>query len=154
MSSRGKDRGPPDGAPSPAVSAARRLVTRMRSYPVPVEATGPDVAALHRACATTVQNLRQALGDHGTEVLLNRSLDAIASEHPVAAQLRDGSALIASRDRLASAVQHHGEARVEAAVEALLGALIEILAKLIGEEMAIRMIDRDAPPATGEAGAS
>jgi hypothetical protein len=116
----------------------------MKSYPASLESPDPSVSALQRTCTTVVQNIRQALGDHGCEALMSRAMATIETRHPLAMELRQGQTF--TRERLATAVQMHGAAAAEAAVESLIGTLIEILARLIGEEMAIRMVDPDGPP--------
>lgn len=132
------------GAPSPGLAAARRLIARMKSYPSSVESTDPSVSALQRACTTAVHNIRQSLGDHGCEALLSRAIATIETRHPLAMELRHGQTI--TRERVSAVVQTHGATAAEAAVESLIGTLIEILARLIGEDMAIRMIDPDGPP--------
>jgi hypothetical protein len=144
VSSRAEDGGHLTGAPSPGLAAARRLISRIKSYPASVESPDPSVTALQRSCTIVVQNVRQALGDHGCEALMSRAIATIEPRHPLVTELRHGQTF--TRERLATAVQMHGAAAAEAAVESLIGTLIEILARLIGEEMAIRMVDPDGPP--------
>lgn len=131
-------------APSPGLAVARRLIARMKSHPAPAESSDPAASALQRACAAVVQNVRQALGEHGCEALLSRAVATIETRHPLAADLRYPQGF--TSERLSMAVQVHGAAATEAAVESLIGTLTEILARLIGEDMAIRMIDPDGPP--------
>jgi hypothetical protein len=47
-------------------------------------------------------------------------------------------------DGVSASVEAYGSAAVAAALEALFAAVAEILIQLIGEEMAIRLIDPDA----------
>jgi hypothetical protein len=142
-----------EGAPSPALAAARHLISRMKLYPASDSASDPLVSALHRACAAAVLNMKHSIGDDGCNALLSRAFAGTEAAHPLAAKLRDSTAFITSRERLSAAVVAHGGTAVEAAVEHLLAGLIAILARLIGDEMAIRVIDRDAiPPANGPAG--
>lgn len=113
----------------------------MKSRPAPVESTDPMVSALLGSCATADRNLRQALGDHGCDALLSRAVATIEARHPLAADLRQDQ--VVTRERLAMAVQVHGAAATEAAVESLVATLVDILARLIGEDMAVRLIDPD-----------
>jgi hypothetical protein len=45
------------------------------------------------------------------------------------------------RDAVLASIDVHGIVAVRAAIEALVAALIDVLARLIGEDMAIRLID-------------
>jgi hypothetical protein len=119
------------------------MVSRLRDEAASRESADASVSALYRASDTAVQNLREALGDHGCEALLGRAFATLELRHPVVTELRDPHTF--TRERLAIAVQAHGEPAVEAAVEGFISVLIEILGRLIGEDMAIRLIDPDAP---------
>ena len=48
-------------------------------------------------------------------------------------------------DGVVASVEAHGVAAVTAAIEALLASVVDILGRLIGEDMAIRLIDQDGP---------
>jgi hypothetical protein len=80
------------------------------------------------------------MGEVGLSGLLERAIGRTEAEHPAAKHLRmsDGGR---PRDAVMEAVEAHGIAAVQGAVTALTAALVEILARLIGEDMAIRIID-------------
>ena len=47
---------------------------------------------------------------------------------------------------VAASVEKHGISPVTSAVEAFIAVLVDVLARLIGEDMATQIIDRDDPP--------
>lgn len=133
---------------SPSASSrelARRLIARA------TKGGGPDpanvAAALQRTCTRVVDNLRDAMGDDGCTALLVRALVRSESHHPALADIRrlhDGGVTI---DGVERATTTHGAAAVTAAVEGLMAALVDVLGRLIGEDMAIRIMELDAPRA-------
>ena len=102
-------------------------------------------AALQRTCLRVSENLRDAMGEDGSNALLARALARTESEHPAlksAYRRHQGGVHL---DGVVASVEAHGVAAVTAALEALLAALVDILGRLIGEDMALRLIDHDAP---------
>jgi hypothetical protein len=108
--------------------------------------------AVNRACVLVVQNLCESMGDDGCRALFGRAFARSATLDPVIIELRDGPEPMPSPARVSAAIQAHGAGAVQAAVEMLLATLIDILARLIGEDMAIRIIDRDPPPRDSSGG--
>ena len=109
-------------------------------------ATPADVAlALGRVCARLSYNLRDSMGAAGYDALLARALTRAEPAHPAlaAACPRNGGEIHV--DNLQASIETHGVAAATAAVEALLAAFIDILSRLIGEDMAIRLMDQDVP---------
>jgi hypothetical protein len=90
------------------------------------------------------ENLRDSMGEDGCTALLARALARTEPDHPALIDIRrlnDGSIHL---DGVVASVEVHGVAQVTAAIEALLAALVDVLSRLIGEEMALRLIDPDA----------
>ena len=56
-------------------------------------------------------------------------------------------------DGIAACADAHGIDNVRAAIEALIAALVDILTRLIGDDMAIRLLDHDGPQPRGRGGA-
>jgi hypothetical protein len=130
-----------------ATQTARRLIAREREHGSTDDSDhGSGDGALYGATQRAILNLREAMGDDGCDALLARAVANTRSRHPLVTELGDGATLIPSRGRLTAAIATHGEAVVEAAVEALLAFVIDIVARLIGEDMTIGIIDRDPPP--------
>jgi hypothetical protein len=131
-------------SPSPtSLETARRLLAR-DAAPGRVGDQTLAADALQRSCSRVFDNLRDAMGDDGCTALLARALARTEDRHPALKDMRrynDGSIHL---DGVVAAVEAHGVTAVTAATEALLAALVDVLARLIGEDMAIRLIDHDA----------
>lgn len=100
-------------------------------------------ATLQVTCARVCDNLRDAVGADGCSALLDRAMARTESQHPAVRQLRGQGGDSACLDGVAACVDVHGAAAVAAAVDALLAALLDVLAHLIGEDMAIRLMGLD-----------
>lgn len=124
---------------------ARRLLVREG-----VQVTGEQRSvadALQRTCARVCSNLRDSMGDDGCTALLARALARTEPIHPVLTSIRRISRGSIALDGVVDGVETHGIAVTTAAIEALLAALIEVLGKLIGDDMAIRIMELGAPRA-------
>lgn len=133
-----------EAQPPSSLQVARRLLAREAAQASEGETELVGVA-LQRTCVRVSANMRDALGDDGWRALLVRALAHTEPQHPALTNMRlldDGGI---QPDAVLASVEAHGVAAVSAAVEALLAALIDILGRLIGEDMAIRLIDHDAP---------
>lgn len=126
-----------------SLQIARRLIAR--------EAAGNETeperlaAALQKTCSRVSDNLRDAMGDGGLIALLGRALARVHADHPALKEilrLNEGGIAL---DSVAASVDAHGVVAGTAAIEALLAALFETLARLIGEDMAERLMDHDPP---------
>jgi hypothetical protein len=139
------------GSPT-SLQLARRLLAREAAQVGNGEPARVG-AALKRACARVADNLRDSLGEAGWAALLARAFARTEADHPALKNVRRQNEDDIDLDGVVIGVEVHGVASVTAAFEALLAALIEILGRLIGEDMAIRLIDHDAPApqAGGEA---
>lgn len=132
-----------DALPSSAsVQIARRLLAREAP---PGRKAEPEAvsAALERTCMRVSANLRDAMGDDGLTALLARALARTERDHPALQSIRRSDNGGIQLDGLAASIETHGERPVTAAIEALLAALIDVLSRLIGEDMAIRLVDVD-----------
>jgi hypothetical protein len=128
-------------APS-SLRIARRVLDRTAA---PAADDVPAAAAMQRALTRVSDNLRASMGKEGCGALLARALSRAEAKHPA---LKDVCRLTGGEvhlDGVAAAIDVHGTAAVAAAIEALLAALLEVLIRLIGEDMAIRVIDYEAP---------
>jgi hypothetical protein len=133
---------------------ARRIVARDALAPEHGTASvTPETAllALQRSFTRVTDALRNSMGAAGCAALLARALTRTEGAHPVLKDLHghadDGIRL----DRIAASADAHGIENVAAAIEALIGSLVDILTRLIGDDMAIRLLDHDGPqpPAPG-----
>lgn len=101
------------------------------------------VAALRRTCLRVSGNLRDTLGHGGSSALLARALARVGRDHPALYEvlLLDEGGI--DLDGVAASADVYGVAVITAAIEALLAALLESLGRLIGEDMAVRLMDHD-----------
>lgn len=133
-----------DASPSPtSLQIARRLLDR-EAAPGSEGNSAKAGLALQRTVVRVSETLRDSLGEDGRNALLVRALARTEADHPALkkiVRLNKGIHL----DGVAASVEAHGVPAVTAAIEALLASLIDVLARLIGEDMAIRLIDQDAP---------
>jgi hypothetical protein len=127
-----------------ALRIARRVVKR--AAVAGGEVTDAAVAAaLQRVSSRAFANLREAMGASGCEALLTRALARAERAHPALRDLyREKTGDIQVDDVLAI-IEAHSVDAVTAAIEALIAALIDILSRLIGEDMATRLIDQEVP---------
>lgn len=127
---------------SPETPSARALSRRLIARE-DVEADGPEGtpssawAACERACGT----LARWLGANGCRALVARALKQARDDHPALDPLflrtEPGPAL----GGVAESIGTHGAAAVEAGLEALLVALVELLGRLVGDDVAARLLD-------------
>jgi hypothetical protein len=145
------------GGPSPrltlpaARAAAQRLVERELERPGAFDTDAARLgAALFRAYAAVCDNVRATMGDDGCIALFGRAYARELASHPALHEVRGRTKYETSLENVLAGIDAHGAAAVRAAVEAVIATVIDILARLIGEDMAIRIIDHDAaPPADG-----
>jgi hypothetical protein len=135
---------------------ARRILAR--DAVVPGHGTGsvpPETAilALHRSCTRVTDALRHSMGDAGCAALFARAFARTEGAHPLLKDLHGRADEGIRLDGIAASADAHGIERVTAAIEALIGALVDILTRLIGEDMALRLLDHDGlqPRARGDA---
>ena len=127
---------------------ARRILAR--DALAPGHGTGsatPETAilALQRPWMRVTDALRSSMGDAGYAALLARALARTEAAHPVLKDLHGRGDEGIRPDALAASADAHGIESVTAAIEALIGALVEILTRLIGDEMTMRLLDHEGP---------
>ena len=105
-----------------------------------------DGAALQRTMSRVFESLRDSMGVDGCNALLVRALARTEAEHPALKSITRLNENNIHLDGVVASVEAHGVAAVTKAIEALLAVLIDALSRLIGEDMAIRLIDPDALP--------
>lgn len=137
-----------NNSPLPEPPDARELTRRLLARGSATSSTTPaDVAAANLAAVEGVYlALSRWLGATGCRALFTRALTQTRLPHPPLLAIRLGAApsepLV---DGLAAAVQAHGGAAMAAGLEAWLEALIELLTRLVGEDLAARLVDHGDP---------
>jgi hypothetical protein len=100
-------------------------------------------ASLQRSFARMTDALRNSMGAGGCSALLARAFALAEIAHPILKELRPRNGDSLCVDAIAASVDAHGIGEVTGAIEALVAAVIDILTRLIGEEMAARLIGGD-----------
>jgi hypothetical protein len=101
------------------------------------------VAAAERTCIQLRAGLGRWIGAMGYRALLDRALVLARAEHPALASL---SCHGGDEQMIAAAVRSYGAAEVAAGMMALVSRLVELLGRIIGEEMALRLVEQTGTP--------
>ncbi len=106
-----------------------------------LEAGAPEemAAAAERGCARLRAVLTRWIGSEGYRALVDRALEQARAEHPALAGLQCQAGDIQG---VAAAVGVHSAAEVREGILALVALLIDLLSRLIGEEMATRLMEQ------------
>jgi hypothetical protein len=141
----------------PEPRTAEELARRLLAGDAPAEDT-PDAvaAATERVCRAVSTNLSRWFGIDGTNALFARALVRAQADYPALANVRYSHQSAVCLERLAESVRIHGADATADGVAAILIALIELLGRLIGPDIAIRIVEQSVPTdadharATGE----
>jgi hypothetical protein len=105
-------------------------------------------AAAERTCTQLREGLGRWVGTMGYRALLDRALAMARAEHPALRSLScGGSEPVTTAD-----VRSEGAAEVAAGMVALVAALVELLGRIIGEEMAVRLVEQTGIQSEGDRG--
>jgi len=101
----------------------------------------PDnmAAAVEQGCARLRAGLSRWVGSEGYRALLDRALEDVRAGHPAIAGLECGAGDLQG---VAAAVGVHGSAEVREGIIALVALLIDLLGRLIGEGMAMGLVEQ------------
>jgi hypothetical protein len=121
---------------------ARYLVGRALGDQTP--APNQLAVALEAACAPVFSNVRASMGDDGCRALFGRAFVGQDETHPALRTIRGRDDCEIPLERILASIAAHGADATRAAVEALLAELVDILARLIGADMTIRILDPEA----------
>jgi hypothetical protein len=137
----------------PARQIVRRLVDSRRH-----ERTGADTAARAAvsACEHLYRELSTWVGPDGCHALFTRALAQAQAEHPALGQIQLRARSEPYIDGVAATIMAYGDAATAEAFESVLAHLVELLGRLIGDDMAMKLIERsllaskrgDTPPAS------
>lgn len=118
-----------------ATEAARRLWARDGKVTAPEELA----AEVDRFCLQLDKGLTRWIGSEGYRALLDRALGSARADHP---GLNDISCRGGDTQAVLAAVAAHGAAEITAGMVMLLATLIDLLGRIIGEEMAVRLLEQ------------
>ncbi len=123
------------------VSAAATEAARQFWAHDGLDAGGPEemAAAAEQGCARLRAVLTRWIGSDGYRALVDRALEQARAEHPAIAGLQCQAGDVQG---VAAAVGEHGAAEVREGILALVARLIDLLSRLIGEEMATRLVEQ------------
>ena len=129
----------PTPAEPPAREIARRLIEGR-----PSKRTGDYTAARASAaaCDHLYQELSRWVGSDGCHALFTRALAQARTEYPALEQIQLRPRSEPYIDGLAGTIMAHGDAATAGALESVLVRLIELLRRLIGDDMAMKLIER------------
>jgi hypothetical protein len=119
-----------------ATEAARRLWAHQG-----LDAGAPEemAAAAEQGCARLRAGLTLWIGSDGYRALVDRALQQARAVHPALAGLQCQAGDVQG---VAAAVGVHGAAEVREGIVELVALLIDLLSRVIGEEMGVRLVER------------
>jgi hypothetical protein len=124
-----------------ALELTRRLLAREAAGREPPD----DAAAAARlACERIYRDLGRWLGPAGCRALFTRALSQARAEHPELGEIRVRDQSEPALDGVAESIERHGASTVARGLEALLVALLVLLGRLIGDDMAARLVGQSA----------
>jgi hypothetical protein len=126
--------------PPPAHLLARRLIVGSRGDGVPSPDSAHSVAV---AFDHLYQSLSRWVGFDGCHALFTRAHANARAKHPLLASIQLRARSTPYLDGVAETVDQHGAGETVEALESMLVVLIELLGRLIGDDMATKLIERD-----------
>ena len=94
------------------------------------------------------ENLSRWVGIEGSNALVARALARARADHPALSNVRYTSQSAVCLDGLAESARLHGAGAATDGVVAILTALIDLLGRLIGEDLAMRLVEQSVPAVT------
>jgi hypothetical protein len=95
-------------------------------------------AAADRMCLQLENGLSRWIGLEGYKTLQDRAIHEVVEHHPALSKLSFGAGDEAANH---AAVQEHGAVEVADGMVALVAAVIELLGRIIGVDMALRLVE-------------
>jgi hypothetical protein len=118
---------------------ARRLIEDHRSERAEGHTSARAAAA---ACDQLYRELSRWVGPDGCHALFTRALAQARTEYPALGQIQLRARSEPYIDGVAETIMAHGDPATAEGLEAMLVHLIELLGRLIGDDMAIKLIER------------
>jgi hypothetical protein len=123
---------------SSAGQTARRLIhSRAKSA-----GDGSLARATAASCDHLYRELSRWVGRDGCHALFTRALAQARAEHPALAQIHLQPRSEPYIDGVAESIMANGDAATAEALESMLARLVELLGRLIGDDMAMKLIER------------
>ena len=123
----------------PARRIARRLINSR-----PPERAGGDSAArtATAACNQLYRELSRWVGPDGCHALFTRARAQARTEYPALGEIQLRTRSEPYVDGVAETIMAHGDAATAEALESMLVRLVELLGRLIGDDMAMKLIEQ------------
>jgi hypothetical protein len=118
---------------------ARRLIEGHRSERAEGHTSARAAAA---ACDQLYRELSRWVGPDGCHALFTRALAQARTEYPALGQIQLRARSEPYIDGVAETIMAHGDPATAEGLEAMLVHLIELLGRLIGDDMAMKLIER------------
>jgi hypothetical protein len=118
---------------------ARRLIEGHRSERAEGHTSARAAAA---ACDQLYRELSRWVGPDGCHALFTRALAQARTEYPALGQIQLRARSEPYIDGVAETIMAHGDPATADGLEAMLVHLIELLGRLIGDDMAMKLIER------------
>ena len=129
--------------PSGNSPAAQEIVRRLISTLPPHTKRGDTAArAAASACDNLYRELSRWVGADGCHALFTRALAETCPEYPALEKIRLHPKSEAYIDGIADSIMAYGDPETATALESVLVRLVELLGRLIGDDMAGKLIDR------------
>jgi hypothetical protein len=123
---------------SPALRIVRRLINSR-----PSDRAGGDTGArTAAACNQLYRELSRWVGPDGCHALFTRARAEARTEYPALAEIQLRIRSEPYIDGVAKTIMAHGDAATAEALESMLVRLVELLGRLIGDDMALKLIER------------
>lgn len=123
----------------PALHIAQRLI---RSRPSWRAASDGNARAAADACGHLYRELSRWVGSDGCHALFSRALAQARPNHPALEQIQLHSRKDPYVEGVAEAIMAQGDPATADALESMLANLVQLLSRLIGDDMAIGLIER------------
>lgn len=128
---------------SPSQQAARRIARRLISTRRP-DRREDDTPARTTAAASDhlYRELSRWLGRDGCHALFARALAQATTDYPILEQIQLRARAQPYIDGVAETIMAHGDAATAEGLEWMLVLLVELLGRLIGDDMATKLIEQ------------
>jgi hypothetical protein len=128
--------------PSPFNAIARDLARRLIDLEGGGGANDPVSEHAAKACDRVYRDLSRWIGRDGCHALFTRALAQARSDHSLLDQVQLRPRSDRYLEVVPTAIMEYGNTAVNSALESMLVALIELLARLIGDDMATKLIEQ------------
>ena len=146
-----QDRGSVAGDQPAAQQIAHRLINSHRSE----RAEGNSAArAAAAACDQLYRELSRWVGADGCHALFTRALAQARTEYQALGQIQLHARSEPYIDGVAETIMAHGDPATAEALESMLVSLVELLGRLIGDDMAMKLIERSLAASESGGGTS